>query len=118
MASKKNTTTSTAAAPKAGFTPSALAAKVGDRLDPAKARTAILERIDQNQKVAMVAVERVASVIDKVTPNVSLPSLPKFPRVEAAIRENVEFARTVVRKQTEFAEQAARKLVAAARNDK
>ena len=38
------------------------------------------------------------------------PELPKFPRVEAAIKSNVEFAKKVARQQAEFAGQAVRTL--------
>lgn len=90
---------------------------------PEISRTKVLERLDQNNALVLLtldkAVQGVRSAADKARetakartarlPKVHVPKveLPKVP-VPAIVEENVEFARTIVRKQAEFVTQAVR----------
>lgn len=90
---------------------------------PEVSRAKVLERLDQNNALVLLtldkAVQGVRSAADKARetakartarlPKVHVPKveLPKVP-VPAIVEENVEFARTIVRKQAEFVTQAVR----------
>lgn len=90
---------------------------------PEVSRAKVLERLDQNNALLLLtldkAVQGVRSAADKARetakartarlPKVHVPKveLPKVP-VPAIVEENVEFARTIVRKQAEFVTQAVR----------
>ena len=106
MAQKK-TTPKTESTPSAKA-PAALIAKVGAVLNPEFARQAILGNLDKGNKATLARLEKVSEVVARVVP--AKPELPKFPRVEAAIKTNVEFAKKVARQQAEFAGQAVRTL--------
>ena len=85
---------------------------------PEISRTKVLERLDQNNALVLLtldkAVQGVRSAADKAResakartarlPKVELPKVP----VPAVVEQNVEFARTIVRKQAEFVTQAVR----------
>ena len=110
MAQKKTTPTtetSTETAPTSK-SPAALIAKVSAVLNPEFARQAILGNLDKGNKATLARLEKVSEVVSRVVP--TTPELPKFPRVEAAIKSNVEFAKKVARQQVEFAGQAVRTL--------
>ena len=90
---------------------------------PEVSRAKVLERLDQNNALVLLtldkAVQGVRSAADKARetakartarlPKVHVPKveLPKVP-VPAIVEENVEFARTIVRKQAEFVTLAVR----------
>lgn len=90
---------------------------------PEMSRAKVLERLDQNNALVLLTLDRavkgVRSAADKARetakvrtarlPKVNVPKvdLPKV-AVPSIIEENVEFARTIVRKQAEFVTQAVR----------
>lgn len=90
---------------------------------PEVSRAKVLERLDQNNALVLLtldkAVKGVRSATDKARetakagagrlPKVHVPKVefPKVP-VPAVVEQNVEFARTIVRKQAEFVSQAVR----------
>lgn len=90
---------------------------------PEVSRAKVLERLDQNNELVLKALEKAVQGVRSATvqaketakartarlPKVNVPKvdLPKVP-VPAIVEENVEFARTVVRKQAEFVSQAVR----------
>lgn len=81
-------------------------------LRPELSRTKVLERIDHNNEVVLKALQKARLTAVATTarlPKVNVPKveLPKLP-VPAIVEENVEFARTIVRKQVEFVSQAVR----------
>ena len=88
---------------------------------PEISRTKVLERLDQNNALVLLtldkAVQGVRSAADKAResakartarlPKVHVPKV-ELPKVPAVVEQNVEFARTIVRKQAEFVTQAVR----------
>lgn len=113
MAPKKTTTETTTEAAPTAKSPAALIAKVGAALNPEVARQTILGNLDKGNKATLARLEKVSEVVSRVVP--AKPELPKFPRVEAAIKTNVEFAKKVARQQAEFAGQAVRTLAKSAK---
>lgn len=90
---------------------------------PEVSRAKVLERLDQNNDMVLKALEKAVQGVRTATaqaketakartarlPKVNVPKvdLPKV-AVPAIVEENVEFARTLVRKQAEFVSQAVR----------
>lgn len=90
---------------------------------PEVSRAKVLERLDQNNQLILKALDKAVQGVRSATgqakevakaqtarlPKVNVPKvdLPKVP-VPAVVEENVEFARTIVRKQAEFVSQAVR----------
>jgi len=90
---------------------------------PEVSRAKVLERLDQNNQLILKALDKAVQGVRSATgqakevakaqtarlPKVNVPKveLPKVP-VPAVVEENVEFARTIARKQAEFVSQAVR----------
>jgi hypothetical protein len=75
-----------------------------------KLRSAVLQRVEQGQHLALDVAERVAGAADKLVPSVVKPTITKARQVMAA---NVDFAFAIAKSNAEFASKFAKTLVEA-----